>query len=63
MHDKEPDMPAVTADTLTLPRLAEPDLTTSTDRGVTTVATAPMGFEGEGFPVHRAFADFLSHSP
>lgn len=49
-------MPAVTADTLTLPRLAEPDLTTSTDRGVTTVATAPMGFEGEGFPVHRAFA-------
>ena len=50
-------MPAVTVDdTLTLPRVAEPDRATSTDRAVTTVTTAPRGFEGEGFPVRRAFA-------
>lgn len=47
-------MPAVTADTLTLPRLSPTDPTTS--RAVASVSTAPMGFEGEGFPVHRAFA-------
>ncbi len=48
-------MPAVTADTLTLPRLpiAQP---TSIDRPVVQVTTAPSGFEGEGFPVRRAFA-------
>jgi len=48
-------MPAVTADTLTLPRLAEPaegDL----DRPVTSITTAPRSFEGEGFPVRRAFS-------
>ena len=50
-------MPAVTvADVLTLPRLAEPDAATTTDRAVTSLTTAPRGFEGEGFPVHRAFA-------
>ena len=49
-------MPAVTADTLTLPRLAEPDIATSTERAVRSITTAPRGFEGEGFPVHRAFA-------
>jgi redox-sensitive bicupin YhaK (pirin superfamily) len=48
-------MPAVTADTLTLPRLPEPD-PTATPRPVTSVTTAPRGFEGEGFPVRRAFA-------
>ena len=47
-------MPAVTADTLTLPRLqvtpgARP-------RSVKTVTSAPQGYEGEGFPVRRAFA-------
>jgi redox-sensitive bicupin YhaK (pirin superfamily) len=49
-------MPAVTADVLTLPRLADPDTATTTDRAVKTLTTAPRGFEGEGFPVHRAFA-------
>ncbi|QXC59784.1 pirin family protein [Aquihabitans sp. G128] len=54
-------MPAVTADTLTLPRLVEPDPTTATDRAVTSLTTAPRGFEGEGFPVHRAFAGVPLH--
>jgi redox-sensitive bicupin YhaK (pirin superfamily) len=49
-------MPAVTADTLTLPRIEVPDATTATQRPVRTVTTAPTGFEGEGFPVRRAFA-------
>ncbi|MCM3922602.1 pirin family protein [Frankia sp. AiPs1] len=48
-------MPAVTADTVRLPRLAEPALG-AVDRPVRTVTTAPTGFEGEGFPVRRAFA-------
>ncbi len=47
-------MPAVTADTLTLPKLTE--LAPETGRSVTSLTTAPRGFEGEGFPVHRAFA-------
>jgi quercetin 2,3-dioxygenase len=48
-------MPAVTADPLTLPKLptADPD---TRPRSVRTVTTAPGGFEGEGFPVRRAFA-------
>ena len=49
-------MPAVTADTLTLPRIAEPDPATTPPRPVLAVHTAPSGFEGEGFPVRRAFA-------
>lgn len=48
-------MPAVTVENpLTLPRV-----TASADavaRPVLTVTTAPSGFEGEGFPVRRAFA-------
>ncbi len=49
-------MPAVTVDDiLVLPRVAEPDLT-MTERRVASVTTAPPGFEGEGFPVRRAFA-------
>ena len=48
-------MPAVTADTLTLPRLAVSALD-AVERPVRSVTTAPTGFEGEGFPVHRAFA-------
>lgn len=48
-------MPAVTADTLTLPRL-EAAAPNETERRVIGVATAPGGFEGEGFPVRRAFA-------
>ena len=49
-------MPAVTVDDLTtLPRLHAPGLG-DVVRPVTSVTTAPRGFEGEGFPVHRAFA-------
>jgi len=50
-------MPAVTVeDTLVLPRVAEPHPGTSVERPVRTVTTAPKGYEGEGFPVRRAFA-------
>lgn len=48
-------MPAVTADTLTLPRVraAGP---ADTERPVRSITTGPRGYEGEGFPVVRAFA-------
>jgi hypothetical protein len=50
-------MPAVTVDdVLVLPRVCEPDPATAADRPVLSVTTAPSGFEGEGFPVRRAFA-------
>ena len=48
-------MPALTADTLTLPRLPEP-APGARGRPVARITTAPSGFEGEGFPVRRAFA-------
>ena len=48
-------MPAVTADTLSLPRLPEPEPGTA-ERPVRSVTNAPSGVEGEGFPVRRAFA-------
>jgi redox-sensitive bicupin YhaK (pirin superfamily) len=48
-------MPAVTAETLTLPRIDAPS-PEMVDRPVRSVTTAPRGFEGEGFPVRRAFA-------
>ena len=49
-------MPAITVDDiLVLPRMAEPDVTQA-ERKVTSVTTAPSGYEGEGFPVRRAFA-------
>jgi redox-sensitive bicupin YhaK (pirin superfamily) len=49
-------MPAVTVDDVTtLPRLAGP-ATEAVVRPVRSVITAPGGFEGEGFPVRRAFA-------
>lgn len=48
-------MPAVTADTLTLPRLPEP-VPGDVVRPVTALTDAPSSFEGEGFPVRRAFA-------
>ncbi|MFE4971034.1 pirin family protein [Kitasatospora sp. NPDC056651] len=50
-------MPAVTVDNpLTLPRVTTPDPAVTSTRPVLTVATAPEGYEGEGFPVRRAFA-------
>ncbi|MBP2705499.1 pirin family protein [Microbispora sp. RL4-1S] len=49
-------MPAVTADTLTLPRVVVPDPAVAGPRPVRSVTTAPSGLEGEGFPVRRAFA-------
>jgi redox-sensitive bicupin YhaK (pirin superfamily) len=50
-------MPAVTVDELTvLPSVRRPDPATTTWRPVRSVTTAPRGFEGEGFPVRRAFA-------
>ena len=49
-------MPAITVDDiLVLPRIPEPGLA-ETERTVTSVTTAPSGYEGEGFPVRRAFA-------
>lgn len=49
-------MPAVTVENiLALPRLPLPDAT-AVARPVRSVTTAPAGFEGEGFPVRRAFA-------
>jgi redox-sensitive bicupin YhaK (pirin superfamily) len=54
---EERTMPAVTvANPLTLPRIPQPDPAAATDRPVLAVSTAPKGFEGEGFPVRRAFA-------
>ena len=48
-------MPAVTADPLTVPRLSGAALG-DTERPALSVHTGPKGFEGEGFPVTRAFA-------
>ncbi|KQY07082.1 pirin [Mycobacterium sp. Root135] len=48
-------MPAITADTLTLPRVAGP-AASDTERPVLSITTGPKGYEGEGFPVVRAFA-------
>src|SRR4051795_9715015 len=50
-------MPAITVPDLTvLPRIAVPAPGTGTERPVRRLTTAPSGFEGEGFPVRRAFA-------
>jgi redox-sensitive bicupin YhaK (pirin superfamily) len=50
-------MPAVTVDDiLVLPRVPAADPATARQRPVTSITTAPSGFEGEGFPVRRAFA-------
>ena len=46
-------MPAVTADTLTLPRL---EVATGRARTVKSVTRGPQAYEGDGFPVTRAFA-------
>ncbi|MGW0036966.1 pirin family protein [Gordonia sp. NPDC003376] len=52
-------MPAVTADTTTLPRLTPAPLE-ATERTVRSVTRGPRGHEGEGFPVVRAFAGVSS---
>jgi quercetin 2,3-dioxygenase len=50
-------MPAVTVeDILLVPRITEPDKAVTRERPVLAITTAPSGFEGEGFPVRRAFA-------
>jgi redox-sensitive bicupin YhaK (pirin superfamily) len=54
---QEDIVPAVTVDNiLALPKLPALDPQHSRPRGVRSVTTAPSGFEGEGFPVRRAFA-------
>ena len=50
-------MPAVVVEDITiLPRVPEPDPSVARQRPVRSVTSAPRGFEGEGFPVRRAFA-------
>ncbi|HEY1990585.1 MAG TPA: pirin family protein [Acidimicrobiales bacterium] len=50
-------MPAVTVeDTVSLPRIPDPDPVATAGRRVVSVTSAPTAFEGEGFPVRRAFA-------
>ena len=50
-------MPAVVVEDITiLPRVPEPDPAVARQRPVRSVTNAPRGFEGEGFPVRRAFA-------
>ena len=50
-------MPAITVDDITiLPRIPDPDPLIARQRPVRTVTSAPRGYEGEGFPVRRAFA-------
>ena len=46
-------MPAVTADTMTLPRLSA---AVGSARSVKSVTQGPKAYEGDGFPVTRAFA-------
>ncbi len=48
-------MVAVTADTMTLPRIGSARFGQA-ERPVLAVSTAPAGFEGEGFPVRRTMA-------
>jgi redox-sensitive bicupin YhaK (pirin superfamily) len=50
-------MPAITVDdVLVLPAIPPPDRVVAVERPLRSVTTAPRGFEGEGFPVRRAFA-------
>jgi redox-sensitive bicupin YhaK (pirin superfamily) len=48
-------MPAVSAETINLPTIPTP-APDAVERPVRSVTTAPHGYEGEGFPVRRAFA-------
>jgi quercetin 2,3-dioxygenase len=50
-------VPALTVtDPASLPRILEATPSSVIDRPVRSITTAPQGFEGEGFPVRRAFA-------
>jgi len=50
-------VPAISVDDITvLPRIPSPDPVTARQRSVKSVTRAPSAFEGEGFPVRRAFA-------
>ncbi|NIK62358.1 pirin family protein [Kribbella shirazensis] len=50
-------MPAVTVSDITvLPRISTQDPAAVRERPVKSVTSAPSGYEGEGFPVRRAFA-------
>ena len=50
-------MPAVVVDDISvLPRIPTPDPAVARERAVRSITNAPSGFEGEGFPVRRAFA-------
>jgi len=50
-------MPAVTVSDITvLPRVHQLDPAVAHERAVRSVTSAPSGYEGEGFPVRRAFA-------
>jgi hypothetical protein len=54
---EEVRMPAVAVDNiLALPRVTAVDPALDRPRPVASVTSAPSGFEGEGFPVRRAFA-------
>ncbi|HET6794091.1 MAG TPA: pirin family protein [Acidimicrobiales bacterium] len=49
-------MPAVTVEDLSLVPVVAPPRPDDASRPVVSVTTAPAGYEGEGFPVRRAFA-------
>ncbi|MDQ3690439.1 MAG: pirin family protein [Chloroflexota bacterium] len=50
-------MPAITVDDISvLPHIPAPDPLIARQRAVRGITTAPRGFEGDGFPVRRAFA-------
>lgn len=53
-------MAAITADPTTVPVVAEPTVD-DRERPIEKMTIAPSGFEGEGFPVRRAFAG-VSHA-
>lgn len=59
-------MPAITVDDISvLPHIAQPDPAVARERAVVSLTNAPRGFEGEGFPVRRAFhgVDLASLDP
>lgn len=55
-------MPAVSVENiLSLPRIPQLDKLVYRNRSIKSITSAPSGFEGEGFPVRRAFAG-VTHS-